>query len=315
MRPSRRRGTASRVGWLGAWGLSWVLRAAASRTQEGMSSAAALHPHVPVRLPAPAGGVKVTAFDRLSPKPLAPGSCDVLVLGAGTVGAAFQGLPLERLPAVVVTALSGGDAGAAAGEGAQRSSEDIADTVLIVCCHAARDERCGHIGPPLAAKLAELAAAEGQAGGLRVLKSSHIGGHKVGARSLQEGTLSKARGQRRSMGHPSRSCGELGSSPTRSPSRRPCPRPRPVPPAVCGQRYCVHSEAGRVPGQLVWRAQPRQRRRVSERAAGLQGERTPSCPDTLPALCVCMPCCRTLQLQAVGGGCCCGCCHGSTLSG
>ena len=138
--------------------------------------------------PAPAGGVKVTAFDRLSPKPLAPGSCDVLVLGAGTAGAAFQGLPLERLPAVVVAALSGGDAGAAAGEGVQRSSDDIADTVLIVCCHAARDERCGHIGPPLAAKLAELAAARGQAAGVRVLKSSHIGGHKVRARACRGGT-------------------------------------------------------------------------------------------------------------------------------
>ncbi|PRW44595.1 mediator of RNA polymerase II transcription subunit 14 [Chlorella sorokiniana] len=123
------------------------------------------------------GAVKVTAFDRLTSKALAPGSCDVLVLGAGAAGVGLQSVPLDRLPAVVLAALTGGDAAAAAGPDAQ-SSEDVADTVLVVCCHVARDERCGHIGPPLADKLAELAGTQAATGGVRVLKSSHIGGHK-----------------------------------------------------------------------------------------------------------------------------------------
>ncbi len=131
------------------------------------------------RQPVPtAGAVKVTAYDRLSTKALAPGSCDVLVLGDGAAGVGLEGVPLDKLPAVVLAALSGGDAAAAAGPDAQGSG-DVADTVLVVCCHVARDNRCGHIGPPLADKLAELAGAKAPAGGVRVLKSSHIGGHKA----------------------------------------------------------------------------------------------------------------------------------------
>lgn len=126
----------------------------------------------------PAGAVKVTAFDRLSTKPLAPGTCDVLVLGAGAAGVGLESVPLDRLPAVVLAALSGSDAAAAAGPDAQ-TSDDVADTVLVVCSHVARDERCGHIGPALADKLAELAGSQAPAGGMCVLKSSHIGGHKA----------------------------------------------------------------------------------------------------------------------------------------
>lgn len=90
----------------------------------------------------------------------------------------LEGVPLDRLPTVVLAALSGGDAAAAAGPDAHDSG-DVADTVLVVCSHVARDERCGHIGPVLADKLAELAGAKAPAGGVRVLKSSHIGGHKA----------------------------------------------------------------------------------------------------------------------------------------
>lgn len=121
--------------------------------------------------PRPAGKVKVTAFDRLEASPPPPaGTCDALVFPACI---AFHGLPLDQLPAAVVAALSGAapPAGAAA--------EELQGTMLLVCCHAARDARCGHVGPPLAAKLAELAAQRGGGGSLRVLKSSHVGGHKV----------------------------------------------------------------------------------------------------------------------------------------
>lgn len=135
-------------------------------------------PRLPCYPISTAGAVKVTAFDRLSAKALAPGSCDVLVLGAGAAGVGLEGVPLDCLPSVVLAALSGGDAAAAAGPDA-RDSGDVADTVLVVCSHVARDERCGHIGPALADKLAELAGAKAPAGGVRVLKSSHIGGHKA----------------------------------------------------------------------------------------------------------------------------------------
>lgn len=117
------------------------------------------------------GKVKVTAFDFLTPAPLAQGTADCFVFPAGLH---FRGLPLDQLPAAVVAALagSGGDAGPAKGD-------TVEGTTLFVCCHTARDARCGHIGPPLADKLAELAAAKlpGGNGSLAVLKTSHIGGH------------------------------------------------------------------------------------------------------------------------------------------
>lgn len=40
---------------------------------------------------------------------------------------------------------------------------------LIICCHKARDYRCGRIGPQLASKLANL--------GAFTILSSHVGGH------------------------------------------------------------------------------------------------------------------------------------------
>jgi hypothetical protein len=126
------------------------------------------------------GKVKVTAFDYLAPAPLAPagGTCDLLVFPAGI---SFRGLPLEQLPAAVLSALTGG---AAADKDQQKqlqtqAGEEVQGDTLFVCCHAARDERCGVLGPPLAAKLAELLEQKGMAGSMRVLKTSHVGGHKV----------------------------------------------------------------------------------------------------------------------------------------
>ena len=130
------------------------------------------------------GKVKVTAFDYLAPAPLAPagGTCDLLVFPAGI---SFRGLPLEQLPAAVLSALTGG---ASADEERQQqqqqqqqqqAGEEVQGDTLFVCCHAARDERCGVLGPPLAAKLAELLEHRGMASSMRVLKTSHVGGHKV----------------------------------------------------------------------------------------------------------------------------------------
>lgn len=117
------------------------------------------------------GKVKVTAFDSLVPAQVAPGTADALVFPAGV---SLTGLPLDQLPAAVVAAL--------AGEAVPRG-EQVAGLTLFVCCHAKRDERCGHIGPALAAKLAELATGKQAPGGgaVRVLKTSHVGGHKASA--------------------------------------------------------------------------------------------------------------------------------------
>lgn len=120
------------------------------------------------------GKVKVTAYDGLAPAPVAPGTADALVFPAGV---RLAGLPLEELPAAVVAAL--------AGESAPRG-EQVAGMTLFVCCHAKRDERCGHVGPALAAKLAELAAGKQAPGGgaISVLKTSHVGGHKASRSGL-----------------------------------------------------------------------------------------------------------------------------------
>lgn len=47
---------------------------------------------------------------------------------------------------------------------------------LFVCCHAARDARCGAAGPPLAAALQRLTRERGLAQHVQVFQTSHIGG-------------------------------------------------------------------------------------------------------------------------------------------
>ncbi|PSC70943.1 Altered inheritance of mitochondria 32 [Micractinium conductrix] len=115
------------------------------------------------------GKVKVTAYDSLSPSSPEPGTADAYVFPAGMYA---RGVPLEALPAVLVAVLQGEAPSTDAFE-----AEMVPGITLFVCCHAARDERCGHIGLPLAAKLAALAEAAGLGGSLRVLKTSHVGGH------------------------------------------------------------------------------------------------------------------------------------------
>lgn len=133
------------------------------------------------------GKVKVTAFDYLQPAEQAAGTCDVYIFPDG---AFFQALPLDTLPSTVVDLLAaatfrrtGGGTGptaeqqAGAGPGAR-----VAGSTLFVCCHGSRDKRCGHVGPPLAEKLAEAVGRKGLEGGITVLKTSHIGGHVVSCR-------------------------------------------------------------------------------------------------------------------------------------
>jgi (2Fe-2S) ferredoxin len=51
------------------------------------------------------------------------------------------------------------------------------EILLLVCCHAARDKRCGRAGPQIIETI-EAAKAELGADHVKVLPSSHIGGHK-----------------------------------------------------------------------------------------------------------------------------------------
>lgn len=56
---------------------------------------------------------------------------------------------------------------------------------LFVCCHTARDARCGAAGPPLAAELQRLVRARGLTQHVRVFQTSHIGGEPGAALQLQ----------------------------------------------------------------------------------------------------------------------------------
>ena len=126
------------------------------------------------------------AFDYLTPAPLdsSAATTDLLVFPGALL---YRGLPLAQLPAASLAALPGvpSDAASAAaataagGEGPLLPEpERLGGITLLVCCHTARDRRCGELGGPLAAKLAELAAQHGLGPAeFRVFKTSHIGGH------------------------------------------------------------------------------------------------------------------------------------------
>jgi hypothetical protein len=134
------------------------------------------------------GKVKVTLFDYQDPeaRPQAAGTADVFVFPEGFL---FQALPLEKLNATVVDCVAAAAmqrVGSAEMDGrmAALAGSRERGTTILVCCHARRDERCGHVGPPLADRLAAEVAARGLDGGLRVLKVSHVGGHVVSLRAI-----------------------------------------------------------------------------------------------------------------------------------
>ncbi len=61
-----------------------------------------------------------------------------------------------------------------------RRQREIEGVELFVCCHGARDQRCGTRGLALARRLGTLVEQQGLGEHVRVHKCSHIGGHKVG---------------------------------------------------------------------------------------------------------------------------------------
>ncbi|MBI3944229.1 MAG: sucrase ferredoxin [Chloroflexi bacterium] len=60
----------------------------------------------------------------------------------------------------------------------------ITGRYLLVCIHAARDERCGLCGPKTAAALEQALAARNLDGDIHVLRSSHVGGHRFAGNLL-----------------------------------------------------------------------------------------------------------------------------------
>lgn len=67
--------------------------------------------------------------------------------------------------------------------------EPAPDLTLLVCCHAARDARCGQLGPPLAAALRRLVRQRGLEEQVEVLATSHIGGHKYAGNVVSYGAV------------------------------------------------------------------------------------------------------------------------------
>lgn len=87
-----------------------------------------------------------------------------------------------------------------------------ADLTLLVCCHSARDARCGQLGPPLAAALRQLVRQRGlqdQVGPLtrwRCCSSSHAAGTcaHAGTQRILAHPSSSAHPQRRCLCWPPR---------------------------------------------------------------------------------------------------------------
>ncbi|GAB4814304.1 hypothetical protein N2152v2_001350 [Parachlorella kessleri] len=129
------------------------------------------------------GKVKVTAFDDVAvPQQQQPGSPPLYEALVFPAGLRLSGVPLEGLGEAVVGALTGGAAGAQAAWLQQR----VEGLTLLVCTHGKRDSRCGVLGTQLAHRLVALLEAKGLSQEVRVLKTSHIGGHVVSGSLLPQ---------------------------------------------------------------------------------------------------------------------------------
>ena len=70
-----------------------------------------------------------------------------------------------------------------------------ADLQLFVCCHAARDERCGTCGPALVRRLRALVAEDDELeGGVQVFPCSHLGGSEYAGNVVAYGASSPCDG-------------------------------------------------------------------------------------------------------------------------
>jgi hypothetical protein len=169
---------------------------------------------------------KVTAFDEVQQSARGPreGTCELLVWPAGL---RYTALPVADIDAVVAHALAATGTPqplplaarsrqvrtaslhcsralpvktapptlpAAAAVRCWVQAELGSSVMLFVCCHAARDARCGARGPPLAAELLRQVRARGLEGRVQVLQSSHVGGHRFAGNLLVYGPSHPADG-------------------------------------------------------------------------------------------------------------------------
>lgn len=117
------------------------------------------------------GKAKVTAFDypagHTQGEPH-PETHDVFLFPAGVH---LTNVPTAALPSAVADILThDGDLDPLLSTIPGGPHQILKGPSLIICCHTARDARCGSLGPPLASKLLTL--------GAQVIISSHVGGHQ-----------------------------------------------------------------------------------------------------------------------------------------
>lgn len=121
--------------------------------------------------------VKVTAFEypaSFNAPPPTAGTHDILIFPAAV---SLSGIPLSALGDTVVHALT---RVRTSDPKTMEKETKINGLAYLVCCHTARDARCGYLGPLLAEKLGEM--------GEQVFISSHIGGHQYAGNVVVYGT-------------------------------------------------------------------------------------------------------------------------------
>ena len=155
--------------------------------------------------------VKVTAYDvvgvdqkLLMTSEKSDSTLDVMIF---PIGLRYVNLPEELLENALMRGLLSETEQTATGKQANlysnqqadrqldRYEEDVSRKLhLFVCCHGARDRRCGERGTPLAARLHQLVKHKGLLDKIAVCQSSHVGGHAYAGNLLVYGSSHPADG-------------------------------------------------------------------------------------------------------------------------
>lgn len=148
---------------------------------------ALLHSKLPPEEENPKPIVKVTAFDTANPvsEQFNENSVDLMAFPAGI---RYPKLPADMLETVVQHVLRPGKPETPLPPSIAALQESLLRKVCIfVCCHGARDARCGSLGPPLASHLLHLVRERGLNDQVYVFKTSHVGGHQYAGNVLVYG--------------------------------------------------------------------------------------------------------------------------------
>ncbi|KAL6768343.1 hypothetical protein ACKKBF_B38765 [Auxenochlorella protothecoides x Auxenochlorella symbiontica] len=122
--------------------------------------------------------VKVTAMEGGGLPAPAAGTCHLLAFPAGLL---YTSLPLPKLGQAAVHAVADDARALPSLDRAVRmcQASPAPKLHLFVCCHGARDARCGARGPSLVAALRRAVHAAGLEESVAVAATSHIGGHET----------------------------------------------------------------------------------------------------------------------------------------